>query len=78
MSDYNGWLNWETWNCNLWVENDEGLYHARKDCKVGFWTPATVEGFFREFLPNGTPDFDSPADYKSVDWQEIADSWNEE
>ena len=23
---YNGWTNWETWNFNLWVTNDESDY----------------------------------------------------
>ena len=23
---YNGWKNWETWNCGLWVNNDYGMY----------------------------------------------------
>lgn len=23
---YNGWSNYETWNCNLWLDNDEGCY----------------------------------------------------
>lgn len=27
---YNGWTNYETWNVNLWLDNEEGSY---RDCK---------------------------------------------
>ena len=30
--EYNGWSDWTTWNCALWIGNDEGLYNLAKDC----------------------------------------------
>jgi len=25
MAEYNGWTNYETWQCALWLDNDQGL-----------------------------------------------------
>jgi hypothetical protein len=32
---YNGWKNYPTWNVNLWLSNDEGLYRATLDSIAG-------------------------------------------
>lgn len=75
---YNGWTNWETWNVVLWVDNDEGLYNARRDASNGHYTAERAEAFVRDILPDGTPDMDdTDGGYAVVDWQEIADAWNE-
>ena len=34
--EYNGWSDWTTWNCALWIGNDEGLYNLAKDCEDWF------------------------------------------
>ena len=30
---YNGWADWTTWNCALWINNEESIYNIAKDCK---------------------------------------------
>ena len=31
--EYNGWSDWTTWNCALWIGGDEGLYNIAKDSR---------------------------------------------
>ena len=28
--EYNGWANWTSWNCALWIGNDQGFYNEAK------------------------------------------------
>jgi hypothetical protein len=79
--DYNGWANWETWNVNLWFDNDEGLYND----KIRFinknrnkLTPKLVESYVRCIFPDGTPDMGSPREMNKVDWEELTDTFKEE
>ena len=30
--EYNGWSDWTTWNCALWIGNEEGLYNMARNC----------------------------------------------
>ena len=34
---YNGWTNYETWNVNLWLENEEGTYHHMRELADDAW-----------------------------------------
>ena len=30
---YNGWTDWTTWNCALWIQNEEVIYNLAKACR---------------------------------------------
>lgn len=88
---YNGWKNYPTWNVNLWLNNDEGLYHQtlamvseiRNHAKlVRVETADMLKSFVCEEL---APDLGASfaADLlgyalDQVDWFEIADAWLED
>tara|TARA_R100000234_G_scaffold33319_4_gene19616 strand:- start:612 stop:923 length:312 start_codon:yes stop_codon:yes gene_type:complete len=74
MNGYNGWSNRATWNVNLWIMNDEGMYDlwvARSRCQLqncqrtaryvytsNPWSPENVQDFVRDVFGRGLP-FDS-------------------
>jgi hypothetical protein len=80
---YNGWANWATWNVELWIDNDEGMYRAKQEfirnTEKEDIHKANVEDFVKELMPEGTPDMkqDFYADH-SVNWQELAEHWQQE
>ena len=32
-TEYNGWSDWTTWNCALWISGDEGFYSLAKELR---------------------------------------------
>lgn len=86
MSDYNGWNNWETWNVNLWVDNEEPLYREKvRFLRCGNITAETVERFCNDvFDNNGTPDMRTDEretvaeQWAKVDWEELTEAWQSE
>lgn len=73
---YEGYANWDTWNVELWIDNEEALYKAKwRLLRSSDVAADEVEEFCRNEFGESTPD---GADFNEVDWDELADMWNEE
>jgi hypothetical protein len=86
---YNGWKNYPTWAVNLWLSNDEPLYHeALERAQNPLVAPgdriAVADEFKTWVRDDLAPDLGASfaADLlgyalDQVDWLEIADAWIE-
>lgn len=81
----NGWANYATWNVNLWIDNDEGLYNAKCDLLRKRKRPVTgetVRYFYFNEMGGTTPDIESmkrtKERYGRVNYREIAAHWEDE
>lgn len=52
--EYNGWRNYETWNCALYLDNDEPTYRFAKTCKS--YREFVTKGRRRGYIGVKTPD----------------------
>lgn len=88
---YNGWTNYETWNVNLWLDNDEPLYRdlvsmTRRALVANTHEEATeelaplIEDYVTTLAADGEGgfkfgDLDTYDELLRVDWEEIAAAW---
>ena len=81
MNDgYNGWANWETWNLNLWLQNDEFAYRSMSQQLRSLTEAPSYEDarWIAEIAlgNNATPDGVLLDDH-AICWQEIAKAMGE-
>ena len=73
---YEGYANWSTWNVELWIDNEEVLYKDKwRLLRSSNVDAQAVEDFCRSMFGESTPD---GADFNEVDWDELAEMWNDE
>ena len=68
--DYNGWSDWTTWNCALWVGGDEGLYNLAKDCESWFDFIICMQDMGMNKTPDG-------AKWTEADYDEMMEMMDE-
>ena len=62
---YNGWTDWTTWNCALWINNEQSIYNIAAVCDTYtyfLWEMQAMCGFY------STPD---GADYGEANYEEM-------
>ena len=52
--EYNGWSDWTTWNCALWINNDEGLYNIARHCEDWFDFIVSMQDLEMNKTPDGS------------------------
>ena len=71
---YNGWSDWTTWNCALWIQNDYSLYSIAKECET--YTEFLQEMVEIGFYPHSTPDGADWGEADLTEMQELIEELN--
>ena len=69
-TEYNGWSDWTTWNCALWIGNDEGLHNWAKDIRDYGVFIDTMRMFGMKQTPDG-------AKWEEADFTEMQEMMDE-
>ena len=85
--EYSGWYNYETWNCALWIGNEEGsqsdtMAIVEEGEKAGLEDGSTAQALKEYVETNMMPDLGASfaadmlgAAMEEVNWQEIAENF---
>lgn len=73
-----GFVNWETWNVDLWIDNIGWAYHSKARFLEYLDRPVTAEDA-KDWVERWKPpnDLDSD-DWGKVDWEDMAKNWEVE
>ena len=69
---YNGWADWTTWNCALWINNEQSIYNIAAVCDTYtdfLWEIQAMCGFYS--TPDGSAYGESKYDDMNLLFQEI-------
>ena len=69
-TEYNGWADWTTWNCALWIGGDEGLYNEAKFSRSYGEFATTMQELGMDKTPDG-------AKWDEADYTEMQEMMDE-
>lgn len=82
--EYNGWANWETWACKLWMDNEEWTQERVREILGKFVEPDKNRYSIKEELKSlwedmkeEIPNIDRMTDSR-INWEEITDAYIED
>lgn len=76
--EYNGWVNYETWNCALWLSNEECYYMQCVKYAEKIKNPYILGRRIKAYVGSGRFGDLSAHEMRRVRWEEIAKSFLEE
>ena len=68
--EYNGWYDWTTWNCALWIGGDEGLYNEARFSRSYGEFVQTMQAMGMNKTPDG-------ADWDVANYDEMQEMMDE-
>lgn len=76
--EYEGWTNWETYNIHTWIMNYESFYDRMvSERRKAKFTAESAKKLIQRVFPNGTPDMRSQKHLRKINYEELAEAFNE-